>query len=119
MCVRCNRVASFARPNPNPPSTPAYSTSPDGSRVVPGAGFHGGDVPSQETPLATSWPISQLQGTKGEKGTTNLPGDVRMNESKARGFDLAVLSFARSRWPGRRRPLPPRRGRTRGFPPIR
>jgi hypothetical protein len=78
MCVRCNRVASFARPNPNPASTPAYSLSPDGTRMVPGTGFYGGDVPSQETPLATSWPISQLQGTKGEKGSTNLPGDVRM-----------------------------------------
>jgi hypothetical protein len=35
-------------------------------------------VPAQETTLATAWPISQLQGTKGEKGVTNLPGDVRM-----------------------------------------
>ena len=36
MCVRCNRVASFARPNPNPPSTPAYSHVP--GRIARGAG---------------------------------------------------------------------------------
>ncbi len=78
MCVRCNRTATFSRPNPNPPSAPSYAPSPDGTRVVPSGGFYGGDVPAQETALATAWPISQLQGTKGEKGVTNLPGDVRM-----------------------------------------
>lgn len=38
---------------------------------------YGGDVQSTEIILATSWPCSMLQGTKGETGTSRLPGDVK------------------------------------------
>src|SRR5208282_1258752 len=45
----------------------------------PGSGFYGGDVVSAgETQLATTWPCSITQGTKGEKGEANLPGDTRL-----------------------------------------
>ena len=58
--VSCNRVISIARP-----------TGP-----TPGANAYGGVI--NHTPIVTSWPASVLQGTKGERGDLNLPGDVRM-----------------------------------------
>lgn len=39
---------------------------------------YGGDQRSTETPMATNWPASLLQGTKGEVGNTKLPGDAKM-----------------------------------------
>lgn len=42
-----------------------------------GAVGYGGDTAAGEVPLMTAWPASILQGTKGEKGDVNLPGDVR------------------------------------------
>jgi hypothetical protein len=42
-----------------------------------GAVGYGGDTDDNETPLLTGWPASVLQGTKGEKSETHLPGDTR------------------------------------------
>jgi len=42
-----------------------------------GAQPYGGDTDANETPLMTGWPASVLQGTKGEKSETQLPGDTR------------------------------------------
>jgi hypothetical protein len=36
-----------------------------------------GNTPDTQTPLATGWYASVLQGTKGEKNEVGLPGDVR------------------------------------------
>lgn len=46
---------------------------------APGVGMlpYGGDTASQETPVMTNWPGWCQIGTKGEVGSTNLPGDVR------------------------------------------
>lgn len=60
--VRCNRVITVARPG-----SPA-----------PGPAYYGGDVSADESTLITSWPASIVQGTKGEKGEVNLPGDIRL-----------------------------------------
>lgn len=38
---------------------------------------YGGDQRATEVVLATAWPCSMLQGTKGETGSTKLPGDVK------------------------------------------
>ena len=63
VAVLCTNTISVARPS----SDPGYGAQP-----------YGGDVASQEVPLMTAWPGSILQGTKGEKSDTNLPGDTRM-----------------------------------------
>lgn len=42
-----------------------------------GAQPYGGDTLATELPLASLWPCSMLQGTKGEQGTSRLPGDVK------------------------------------------
>lgn len=56
--------------------TISISTAADFS--VPGAqSTYGGDQVATETIIATNWPCSLLQGTKGETGTTKLPGDVK------------------------------------------
>ena len=60
--VRCNHTLTFMRPG-----SPA-----------PGANFYGGDVTATETPIITGWPASVLQGTKGQTGPVNLPGDDRL-----------------------------------------
>lgn len=62
LAVDCNRTISVLRPQQQ-----------DGV----GAVGYGGDTDANETPLMTGWPASVLQGTKGEKGEVNLPGDVR------------------------------------------
>jgi hypothetical protein len=61
LCINCNNVGTFKRPDPNPP----------------GNNYYGGDVRVQESALMTNWPLSALQGTKGERGATQLPGDTR------------------------------------------
>lgn len=38
---------------------------------------YGGDQRSTEIAIAVNWPCSMLQGTKGETGSTKLPGDVK------------------------------------------
>ena len=63
VAVICNATLSVLRPTPN---------------ASVGAQPYGGDIVANETPVLTAWPGSIVQGTKGEKGDTNLPGDIRM-----------------------------------------
>lgn len=63
LCVSCNRIMEFRRPG-----------DPVGSSE-----FYGGDVPENEAVLGTGIPVSELQGTKGERGVANLPGDTRLS----------------------------------------
>lgn len=60
--VDCNRTINVLRPQ---------------QQNGLGAVGYGGDTDSNETALMTAWPASVLQGTKGEKGGVNLPGDTR------------------------------------------
>lgn len=62
LAVECNRTINLLRP-----------------QQLTGTGTvgYGGDTVANETVLMTGWPASVLQGTKGEKGETDLPGDVR------------------------------------------
>lgn len=62
LAVDCNRTINVLRPQ---------------QQTGLGAVGYGGDTDENETPLMTGWPASVLQGTKGEKGEVNLPGDVR------------------------------------------
>lgn len=62
-CIKCTNVFSVLRP-------------PGNANI--GAQPYGGDIPGAETPILTGWPGGLLQGTKGEKGDSVLPGDVRM-----------------------------------------
>jgi len=62
LAVDCNRTIDVIRPQ---------------QQTGVGAVGYGGDTDANETPLMTGWPASVLQGTKGEKGEVNLPGDVR------------------------------------------
>ncbi len=67
LCVQCNRICSFYRPTD-------AAASPS---------FYGGDVASVRTLLLQNVPLSQLQGTKGEKAAAEqLPGDSRMQWSE-------------------------------------
>lgn len=61
--VSCNATVSVIRPGGN-----------TGVGVQP----YGGDYAAVGIPIATGYPASILQGTKGERGDTGLPGDVRM-----------------------------------------
>jgi hypothetical protein len=61
LCVACNCTVSFMRP-----------ADTQGRRD-----FYGGDSRDGEDLLAKDVPVSELQGTKGERGAANLPGDVR------------------------------------------
>lgn len=60
--VECNRTVSVYRPQ---------------QQTGIGAQGYGGDTDANETPLMLSWPASLLQGPKGEKSETHLPGDAR------------------------------------------
>lgn len=60
--VDCNRTISVYRPQ---------------QQSGVGALGYGGDTAATETAIMTAWPASVLQGTKGEKGGVNLPGDTR------------------------------------------
>ncbi|MBM2884096.1 hypothetical protein JFK97_06800 [Chromobacterium phragmitis] len=62
LVVDCNRTISILR-----------ETRADGFGQLP----YGGDTPDIEQPLMAGWPASVLQGPKGEKNETGLPGDVR------------------------------------------
>jgi hypothetical protein len=61
--TRCNNIISVLRPAGNP----GFGAQP-----------YGGDATSTLVPIMTNWPAAILQGTKGEKGDSVLPGDVRM-----------------------------------------
>ena len=60
--IECNKTLSLSRPG----------------AASPGAGYYGGGAAQTITPLASAWPASVLQGTKGEKGDVQLPGDTRL-----------------------------------------
>lgn len=60
--VDCNRTISVLRPQIG---------------MSAGALPYSGDTQSNEVMLMESWPASVLQGSKGEKNETNLPGDVK------------------------------------------
>lgn len=60
--VECDRVLTIKRP----------------ASGATGSTFYGGDRRSAETTIATTWPGSVQKGTKGDKGSTSLPNDVRM-----------------------------------------
>jgi hypothetical protein len=62
LAVECNRTISIARV---PPQTAA------------GAQSYSGMTAQSEVPVVTGVPCSILQGTKGEKSETQLPGDTR------------------------------------------
>lgn len=71
-CVQCNRVGTFYRPTPLPAS-PGTSARP----------FYGGDITSARTVLLSGMPMSEQQGTKGERmAAEQLPGDSRMQWSQ-------------------------------------
>jgi hypothetical protein len=63
VAVLCPRTVSISRPTDNPVAgkQPGYMTTRK----------------TAMTPLITGWPAGMLQGTKGEKSLTNLPGDTR------------------------------------------
>jgi hypothetical protein len=61
LVVECNRTATVYRPQ--------VQTGADGE--------YAGTTTENETPIMTGWPCSILQGTKGEKNESNLPGDTR------------------------------------------
>lgn len=61
--VECNRVLNVLRP---------YSAP--GVGVLP----YGGDIASEEVSVMTAFPGSVLTKSRGERGETNLPGDVRV-----------------------------------------
>lgn len=62
LMVQCNRVIDIKRPQ---------------IQANVGAIAYGGATASTESPLMTQWPASVLQGTKGEKADSVLPGDTR------------------------------------------
>ncbi|MDO8039502.1 hypothetical protein [Janthinobacterium sp. SUN137] len=62
LAVECSNIITVLRPQ---------------QQTGIGAVGYGGDVDANETPLLIDWPASVLQGAKGEKNETNLPGDVR------------------------------------------
>lgn len=63
LCVRCNQVISIKRP----------------SAAQPNRSYYGGGRRTDEDLLMEGWPASILQGTKGERGIVDLPGDTRMS----------------------------------------
>jgi hypothetical protein len=62
LVVECNRTVTLYRPQ---------------QQTGVGAVGYGGNTAANETVLASGFPASVLQGTKGEHGDTRLPGDVR------------------------------------------
>lgn len=62
LLVQCNRTIDVRRPQ---------------LQAGVGAVGYGGNTDAAETPLLVGWPASVLQGTKGERAESNLPGDSR------------------------------------------
>jgi hypothetical protein len=62
LAVECNRTIAVHRPQ---------------QQTGVGALPYGGNDATTETALASGWPASVLQGTKGEVSGARLPGDVR------------------------------------------
>ncbi len=61
LSVACNRTVSVSHPNPG----------------APGDNFYGGDNLGAAVQVINQYPASVLNGTKGQRTETNLPGDVR------------------------------------------
>ncbi len=61
--MQCNVTIDVMRPA----SSDGYGEQP-----------YGGDAVADEVPIMSQWPAWIDQGTKGERGDTHLPGDVRM-----------------------------------------
>ncbi len=61
--IKCTNTFNVLRPTGNT----SYGTQP-----------YGGDIVGDETPILTAFPGALMQGTKGEKADSILPGDVRM-----------------------------------------
>lgn len=62
--VRCNHTVDITIPAP---------MNTGGKQSA-----YGGDLRGTEVDVAAAWPCSIVQGTKGEVGSTKLPGDVKM-----------------------------------------
>lgn len=62
LAVECNRVLGFFRPQQQ-----------SGVGVAP----YGGNTMQNQQPLAVGMPAAVIQGSKGEKNETSLPGDVK------------------------------------------
>ncbi|KAF1009487.1 MAG: hypothetical protein GAK28_00125 [Luteibacter sp.] len=62
LAVDCNRMLSFYRPQQQP---------------TVGIGAYGGNTAENQQLIATGFPASVLQGTKGERNEVGLPGDVK------------------------------------------
>lgn len=62
LAVECNRTVTLYRPQ---------------QQAGVGAVGYGGNTAQNETMMASGFPASVLQGTKGEHGDVKLPGDVR------------------------------------------
>ena len=62
LAVECNRTVTVYRPQ---------------QQAGVGAVGYGGNTAQNETVLVAGFPASILQGTRGEKGDANLPGDTR------------------------------------------
>lgn len=62
LAIECNAVLSVRHPAP-----------PTNTGLV----AYGGDVAVAEVEVMTGWPASLLEGTKGEKPDSGLPGDAR------------------------------------------
>ncbi len=60
--VDCNRVVTVYRPQ---------------QQTGAGLGTYGGTTTANQTALMTAWPASVLQGSKGEKDGSVLPGDTK------------------------------------------
>jgi hypothetical protein len=63
LAVECNRVMSFFRPQ---------------QQVGVGQAGYGGNTVASQRPIAEGFPASVLQGTKGERNDTAMPGDVKV-----------------------------------------
>lgn len=62
LAVECNRVLTLYRPQ---------------QQTGVGAVGYGGNTEENQTAIASGFPASVLQGSKGQRGEVNLPGDVR------------------------------------------
>lgn len=62
LAILCNRVVSLFAPD---------------AETAAGINPYGGTDAANQTTVMSRWPCSILQGTKGERGDAELPGDVR------------------------------------------
>lgn len=80
--VRCNRVVSFYRPGANATTTNVLIVDPTpqaGAGPLTGVARNEAERPNQEQGdlIASGWPVSILQGPKGERSPLLIPEDPR------------------------------------------